>query len=146
MTNYPLKGNPLPYGTRSGGSTAEIFLVFFGRSSSSHFAGTISPCVLHHFAPVHMPCTRSPLSSQTRTALKMGGFTPLSPLSLDMVVVLPAKTDSATTDDEQSPHGEKVTGRRNQKSRDGLLFPPERRQHQLKSRTCKGLLSDNFVT
>ena len=39
-------------------SERRSFLVFFFRSSSSHLAGVISPLVVHHRSPVHMPSIR----------------------------------------------------------------------------------------
>jgi hypothetical protein len=46
-----------------------LSVFFFFRSSNSHFTGLISPLVLHHLTPVHMPNIRLPSESQTRTAL-----------------------------------------------------------------------------
>jgi hypothetical protein len=50
------------------GSFFRSLLVFFFRSSSSHFTGAISPSALHHLVPVHIPNILVPSESQTRTA------------------------------------------------------------------------------
>jgi hypothetical protein len=55
-------------------SAFRSFFVFFFLSSSSHLAGDISPLVLHHRSPVHMPSIFVPSASQTRTAFRTFGL------------------------------------------------------------------------
>jgi hypothetical protein len=57
------------------GRLFQSFLVFFRLSSSSHFTGAISPLVLHHLLPVHMPSILDPSASQTRMATRGIGLT-----------------------------------------------------------------------
>jgi hypothetical protein len=101
-------------------SAFRSFFVFFFLSSSSHLAGDISPLVLHHRSPVHMPSIFVPSASQTRTAFRtfgLGASTACGGMSVSFIQG--AKRESRGTVKRAASASRPTSGRREELLRVG---------------------------